>query len=108
MLDSLIEAKRVRDAMWPDQRAVFIYDGERLGSINKAWDKACKRAGFDGLHFHDLRRSANRMVRDKGLPQSVRMKVMGHRTASMTCVTAWSIEQIWTWRAKRGRVRSRS
>lgn len=32
--------------------------GERVGSIKKAWGSTCRRAGIEGLHFHDLRREA--------------------------------------------------
>jgi integrase len=54
-----------------------------MSTVGEAWDKACARAGRPGLLFHDLRRSANKNMRDKGIPQAVRMQIMGHRTASM-------------------------
>ena len=40
-------------------------------------------AKVDGLLFHDMRRSANHNMRDAGLPQSMRMNIMGHKTAAM-------------------------
>ena len=33
--------------------------------------------------WQNVRRSANRNMRDAGLPQPMRMKIMGHKTASM-------------------------
>lgn len=83
MLDSLLETLKLRDAAWPEESAVFTYDGKRMSTVGSAWDKACKRAGCAELLFHDLRRSANRNMRDKGVSQSVRMKIMGHLTPSM-------------------------
>lgn len=83
MLEALIEAKKDHDQCWPKQPAVFVYQGERLTGIGKAWDKAVLRAGYPDLTFHDLRRSANRFMRDRGVPQGVRMAIMGHLTPSM-------------------------
>jgi integrase len=53
--------------------------------------KAVKEAGFPDLIFHDLRRSANRWMRDRGAPQAVRMYVMGHLTASMDTRSRYGI-----------------
>ena len=83
MLESLHETSGLREAAWPDEPAVFVYDGHRMATVGDAWDKACIRAGFPGLMFHDLRRSANKFMRDRGLSQSVRMQIMGHLTPSM-------------------------
>jgi integrase len=83
MLDSLLEALKWKNLAWPDEPAVFVYDGHRLATVGDAWDKACTRAGFPGLLFHDLRRSANKLMRDRGIPQNVRMYIMGHLTPSM-------------------------
>jgi integrase len=83
MFQSLAEAYRLRNAAWPDEAGVFLYDGRRMATVGSAWCKARERAGFGALSFHDLRRSSNKNMRDKGVPQGTRMKIMGHRTASM-------------------------
>ncbi len=83
MLDSLLEALELHNAAWPDERALFVYDGRRMAGVGDAWDKAAARAGYEGLLFHDLRRSANKNMRDRGITQGVRMKIMGHFTPSM-------------------------
>lgn len=83
MFESLSEAYRLRNAAWPDEAGVFLYDGRQMATVGAAWRKACERAGFGALSFHDLRRSSNKNMRDKGIPQGTRMKIMGHRTASM-------------------------
>ena len=83
MEDSLRAAKEERDYFYPDCEAVFAYEGKRLVDVKRAWKTACEKAKVNGLLFHDLRRSANRNMRDAGLPQPMRMKIMGHKTASM-------------------------
>jgi integrase len=82
MLDSLLDALKLHNAAWPDEPAVFVYDGKRMATVGAAWAKACTRAGFPGLLFHDMRRSANKLMRDKGVGQNVRMQIMGHLTPS--------------------------
>jgi integrase len=83
MLDCLLESLKVASAAWPDEPAVFVYDGNRMATVGDAWDKACERAGFRGLLFHDMRRSANKNMRDHSVGQNTRMQIMGHLTPSM-------------------------
>jgi len=83
MEDSLRAAREERDQFYPECEAVFAYEGHRLMNLKRAWKSACKKANVHGLLFHDMRRSANRNMRDAGLPQPMRMKIMGHKTPSM-------------------------
>ena len=83
MEEALRAAREERDLFYPECEAVFAYEGQRLVDLKRAWKTACEKAEIDGLLFHDLRRSANRNMRDAGLPQPMRMRIMGHKTASM-------------------------
>jgi integrase len=60
---------------------VFHRDGERIQSFGKAWHTACKDSGFEGKLVHDLRRTGVRNLIRAGVPQSVAMKISGHRDA---------------------------
>ncbi len=60
MFASLSEAYRLGNAAWSDHPAVFVYDGARMATVGSAWQKACGRAGFGALLFHDMRRSSNK------------------------------------------------
>jgi integrase len=79
MEDSLRAAREEREQFYPECEAVFAYEGKRLMDLKRAWKTACEKANVDGLLFHDMRRSANRNMRDAGLPQPMRMKIMGTR-----------------------------
>jgi integrase len=57
-------------------------DGQPVGDFRKAWASACKAAKVVNI-FHDLRRTAVRNLIVAGVPQSVAMKITGHRTDSV-------------------------
>jgi hypothetical protein len=88
---------------------VFHREGSPVAEFRKAWASACIAAGvgkficpkckaegterkcerctrrteYSGRIFHDLRRTAVRNLVRSGVPQSIAMKITGHKTASM-------------------------
>lgn len=54
-----------------------------IKSLNKAWKIACRAAGCPGRIPHDLRRTAVRNLVRAGVPQTVAMKMTGHKTDSV-------------------------
>jgi integrase len=69
---------------------VFLYRGKPLTYIQKALGRACAKVGIpygrfkrDGFVFHDLRRTFNTHMRKAGVPESVIMKITGHKTRIM-------------------------
>jgi len=88
----------MRDAEFPDCPWVFFWHqdawktahvieaepGSQINDFSKTWKNAVARAGYAGLLFHDLRRSAVRnMVQKAGVSQAEAMKISGHKTVSM-------------------------
>ena len=64
-------------------RFVFHRNGERIGYFRTAWKNACKAAGCPGALVHDMRRSAVRTFERAGVPRSVAMSIVGHKTESI-------------------------
>lgn len=62
---------------------VFHRDGNAIAEFRKSWASACKKAGLSERLFHDFRRTAVRNMVRSGVPQSIAMKISGHKTASM-------------------------
>lgn len=61
---------------------VFHRNGERIVTFRTAWQSACK-AGCPGKLIHDMRRSAVRTFERAGIPRSVAMSIVGHKTESI-------------------------
>jgi integrase len=64
----------------PDQHLFTWSDGSQILDFRIAWKKACKAAGVPKLRVHDLRRSAVRRMRKRGVPVATGMQITGHLT----------------------------
>jgi integrase len=62
---------------------VFHRNGERIYYFRAAWRSARKAAGCPGALVHDMRRSAVRTFERAGVPRSVAMSLVGHKTESI-------------------------
>jgi integrase len=83
----------VMDTLWKEHEGlqeagtiaplVFQRRGKRIKDFRGAWHKACRAAGVPGRLPHDLRRSAIRHLVRSGVPDTVAMRISGHRTRSV-------------------------
>lgn len=74
------EIERRTDSLIP---WVFHRRGQRIKSFRTAWRLACRRAGLVGMLPHDFRRTAVRNLERAGVPRSVAMKLVGHKTEAI-------------------------
>ena len=52
-------------------------------SVSQAFERACKRAGIEGLRFHDLRHEATSRFFEMGLNTMEVATITGHKTLEM-------------------------
>ena len=68
-------------------RSLYVFvnptTGKPWNTIRKAYLRACKEAKLNGVWFHDLRRSFVTNARRRGVPESVVMRMSGHKTRSV-------------------------
>ena len=57
--------------------------GQRDKTFWKRWKTACEAAGCPGRIPHDFRRTAVRNLERAGVPETVAMKITGHKTRSV-------------------------
>ncbi len=72
------EARTHQDVPW-----VFHRRGKRIKDFYASWRAACKRAGVEGKHLHDFRRTACRALRRAGVPEHTAMLLTGHKTPTI-------------------------
>jgi integrase len=58
-------------------------NGEAILSFRKRWNAACEAAGCPGRILHDLRRTAVRNLVRAGVPDTICMRITGHKTRSV-------------------------
>lgn len=63
---------------------VVEYDGKPVGSIKKAFKRACARAGLDDVTPHDLRRTSATWAAEAGVDMRKISKMLGHRDVRTT------------------------
>ena len=57
--------------------------GQRVHTFWKRWQTACAAAGCPGRIPHDFRRTAVRNLNRAGVPETIAMKITGHKTRSV-------------------------
>jgi integrase len=62
---------------------VFTRHGVPMKDFTIAFRNALRRAGINGVWFHDLRHTFNTNMRKAGVDETVIMKLTGHKTFSM-------------------------
>jgi integrase len=86
---SLLEAQKARaDALVRSTGKItpwifFRENGNPIKDFYGAWRSACRKVGVPGIVPHDLRRSAVRNLERSGVPRSVAMKMVGHKTEAI-------------------------
>lgn len=67
--------------------AAFVFGnaaGEPVGSVDTAWQAACRRADIHELNFHDLRREAGSRLLESGMPEHYVQRFLDHANLSTT------------------------
>lgn len=59
-------------------------DGKPIKSLRTSFENSCKRAGINGLRFHDLRHTAATRMIEGGANIVAVSKILGHSTLNMT------------------------
>lgn len=83
--DALIELGRYRAEHCPASPWVFCHaDGRRVGSVRKAFATACRLAGLEDFHPHDLRHTFASWLAQSGAPLVEICRLMRHSDIRMT------------------------
>jgi len=83
LYDAIMKQKDIRDIQYPDCPYVCFRNGTQIKNYQSAWHTACKKTGLEGRLLHDNRRTAVRNMSRAGIPDTVTMKISGHKTRSV-------------------------
>ncbi len=79
----MMKMKELRNQHYPDCSYVCHIQGKFIKELKHSWKSACKRVGLEGKTFHDLRRTGVRNPVRAVVPETVAMKISGHKTRSV-------------------------
>jgi integrase len=79
----MMKMKQVRDQHYLACPYVCHLRGQPIKQMKRSWKTACQRVGLEGKTFHDLRRTGVRNLVRAGVPETVAMKISGHKTRSV-------------------------
>ena len=79
------ELNQLLEERWAgrDGLLVFHRSGGRIRAFRRAWTRACKKSGLEGRLVHDLRRTAARDFRGRGVSEGEIMRLCGWKTRAM-------------------------
>ncbi|MBK1722798.1 tyrosine-type recombinase/integrase [Thiocystis violacea] len=81
----IIVRERYKATHCPDAKWVFSdEEGNQIGSVKRSFATACRRAGIEDFHFHDLRHTCAAWLVQAGVPLTEVRDVLGHSTVKMT------------------------
>ena len=72
MLTYMEREKKLHDEFYPESPWVFSHAGKPVKHFRNEWNRATAKAGVPDLHFHDLRRTAQRLMRRAGVDRITR------------------------------------
>lgn len=83
--EALLSRARFRADHCPDAKSVFVRrDGTRIASVKKGFAAACKKAGLENFHIHDLRHTCAAWLVQAGVPLRTVAEILRHKDIRTT------------------------
>ena len=80
--DALLHRAGYKASICPDSAWVFTRKGDQIGSIKKSFATACRKAGIEDFHIHDLRHTCGAWLVQAGVPLRTVADILRHSSIS--------------------------